>query len=86
MRERLLGGVLAAALGSVALTAGQSRQETPVPTFQSQVTYVELVASVAGADGAFVPGLTAADFEVLEDGERRIPLTIERETHNLAAI
>ena len=69
MMRRRLGGVLAAAaLGSVALTAGQPQQGTPAPTFQSQITYVELVVSVAGADGAFVPGLTAADFEVLEDG------------------
>ena len=71
MKERLLGGVLtAAALGSAALAAGQPPQ-APAPTFQSQVTFVELVVSVADADGGFVPGLTAADFEVLEDGDRQ---------------
>lgn len=70
MRARLLGGALLA-LGVATVTAGQSPQAPPTPTFQSQVTYVELVVSVAGADGAFVPGLTAADFEVLEDGDRQ---------------
>ena len=70
MSGRLFGGLLVASLTSAALTAGQGPQ-APAPTFQSQVTYVELVVSAAGADGAFVPGLTAADFEVLEDGDRQ---------------
>lgn len=71
MSRRLVGGVLVAALGSAALTAGQSPQAPTAPTFQSQVTNVELVVSAAGADGAFVRGLTAADFEVFEDGDRQ---------------
>ena len=71
MSRRLFGGVLVVALGSAALTAGQSPQAPPIPAFRSQVTNVELVVSVAGSDGAFVRGLTAADFEVLEDGDRQ---------------
>jgi VWFA-related protein len=65
--KRHLAGMAAAACGAIATAHAQ--QSPPLPTFQSQVTYVELVVSVTGPGGAFVPGLSAADFEVLEDGE-----------------
>ena len=65
--RRYLAGLAAAGLGAIG--AAHAQQQPPLPTFQSQVTYVELVVSVAGPGGAFVPGLSAADFDVLEDGQ-----------------
>ncbi|MEZ5283383.1 MAG: VWA domain-containing protein [Vicinamibacterales bacterium] len=44
-------------------------QPQPPVTFRAEVNYVEVDARVLDANGAFVPGLTAADFEVLEDGK-----------------
>lgn len=67
---RWAAGIAAAAFGA----AVAAQTPPPGPTFQSQVTYVELVVSVAGPAGAFVPGLTARDFEVIEDN---VPQTIE---------
>ena len=40
----------------------------PTPLFRAAVTRVEVGALVLDRDGAPVPGLTAADFEVLENG------------------
>lgn len=45
----------------------QGAQPAP-PTFRVEVNYVEVDASVTDAAGNPVSGLTAADFEVLEDG------------------
>jgi len=72
--SRRVAGVAAAVVGAVVASAAQGPPAAPLPTFQSQVTYVELVVGVQEAGGAFVPGLTARDFEVLEDGT---PQTIE---------
>jgi len=66
--SRRVAGVAAAVVGAVVASAAQGPPAAPLPTFQSQVTYVELVVGVQEAGGAFVPGLTARDFEVLEDG------------------
>ena len=44
------------------------------PTFRADVNYVEVDAVVTDAAGAFVHGLTAADFELFEDGQ---PMPIE---------
>lgn len=41
----------------------------PPVTFRAEVNYVEVDARVLDAKGAFVTGLAASDFEVLEDGE-----------------
>jgi VWFA-related protein len=43
-------------------------------TFRAEVNYVEVDAIVTDASGAFVHGLTAADFELFEDGR---PQTVE---------
>jgi Ca-activated chloride channel family protein len=43
------------------------------PQFSSGVTQVEVYATVTGKDGRPVPGLTAGDFRVFEDG---VPQTI----------
>jgi len=68
MRRRV-AGLAAAVLAAVAAAAAQAPQGAPAPIFQSQVTYVELVVTVTGPGGGFVPGLSQADFEVLDDGQ-----------------
>jgi VWFA-related protein len=52
--------------GAVAL--GQQTEQPPV-TFKVEINLVEVDAFVTDAQGNPVPGLTAADFEVLEDGK-----------------
>jgi VWFA-related protein len=50
---------------------GYARQAgtQPPPTFRSGTTIIEVDAIVKDGKGRFVPDLTAADFEVLEDGK-----------------
>jgi VWFA-related protein len=62
------------ALWHAALTA-----QAPAPaagiTFRSETNFVEVHAIVTDAKGAFVRGLTAGDFEIVEDGRRVTPTT-----------
>lgn len=51
--------------------AGQAPSPTPLPTFKSEVEYVEVDAVVTDERGAFVRGLGQDDFEVFEDGKRQ---------------
>jgi Ca-activated chloride channel family protein len=74
------------ALVCTAVAGGVARgQEAPPPQFASQVQLVEVYATVTDAAGMPVSGLTAGDFEVYEDGQRRpidvfavgdVPLTV----------
>jgi VWFA-related protein len=68
---RLLTSV-AVVVGAV-LTAAQEPQTPAAPqppvTFRAEVNYVEVDARVVDGQGAFVTGLTGADFEVFEDGK-----------------
>ena len=50
------------------LLAGQQDSTGAAPTFRTQVDLVQLDVRVTDARGAFIPDLTAADFEILEDG------------------
>jgi VWFA-related protein len=63
-RARQVAIALAAA-GAVAVYA---QDEQPAPTFRSEINYVQLPVRVLDARGQFVSGLTAADFQILEDG------------------
>jgi VWFA-related protein len=60
-------------LPSVALAKegqGQAPQpQQPPVTFRAEVNYVEVDARVLDREGKFIPGLTAADFQVYEDGK-----------------
>jgi len=59
-------------VAAVTLAAQQAPQEpAPQPpiTFRAEINYVEVDARVLDGQGAFVPGLTAADFQVIEDGK-----------------
>jgi VWFA-related protein len=82
MRKAFLAG--AAAL----LVLVPVHAQTPPSTFQAEVNLIEVDAAVTDADGHFVAGLTAADFELFDDGEPRkiaafsfvdIPLSIPTE-------
>ena len=68
-----LGGVLAgqqpAPAEAPAQTPAQPAAPQPPVTFRAEVNYVEVDARVLDANGAFVDGLTAKDFQVLEDGK-----------------
>ncbi len=52
-------------------TAAVPADQPPQPpvTFRAEVNYVEVDARVLDASGAFIAGLGAKDFEVLEDGK-----------------
>ncbi len=66
--------VTLAAGGGVVLVGQSPRPEQePLATFRSSVEAVQLSVIVTDADGRPVPGLTEADFEVIENG---VPSTI----------
>jgi len=80
MRIRVLSlSLLLLLLTAIALTAQQPAQPAPAPsppakdqppiTFKVEVNYVEIDAIVTDERGNFVRDLTAADFEILEDGK-----------------
>src|SRR5687768_322695 len=62
---------LAAALIAAAGSAAHSQQPPPpqpAVTFRVEVNFVEIDAIVTDGQGAFVRGLTKADFELVEEG------------------
>jgi len=71
--SRLIVMVAAMASGSSVLLGGQAPQEQP-PTFRGSVDAVQLSVIVTDTEGNPVSGLTADDFEILEDGKPR-PIT-----------
>lgn len=68
-----------AAVLLIAVAGPAARQPQPPPaqpaapqppvTFRAEVNYVEVDARVLDAQGRFITGLTANDFQVLEDGQ-----------------
>jgi VWFA-related protein len=67
--------VVAGLVGITGRVAGQTPAPAPPPaaaqpgvTFRAEVNYVEVDARILDQNGAFVADLTAADFQVLEDG------------------
>jgi len=67
-----LGGVLAGQQPQPpADQPSQAAAQQPLPpvTFRAEVNYVEVDARVLDANGKFITGLAARDFEVLEDGK-----------------
>ena len=82
------------AVGVVLGAQGAPQDQTiqPPVTFRSEINYVEVDARVLDGQGAFVPGLTAADFQVLEDGKPQkvdafsfINIPVERQARPLFA-
>lgn len=85
---------VALAAGVVLGAQGAPQESTiqPPVTFRSEINYVEVDARVLDAQGAFVPGLTAADFQVMEDGKPQkvdafsfINIPVERQARPLFA-
>lgn len=67
-------GALAAAFSGLGLTAGAQQ---PVATFKSAVDVVPISVVVHDNRGRMITTLHAADFEVLDNGERRPILTFQ---------
>ncbi len=55
--------------GVVPAFSSSVAQTPPAVTFQVEVNYVDVDATVTDANGDFVTGLTRDDFEVFEDGK-----------------
>ncbi len=62
------GSVLGQAPPPAPATAPALPQQPPI-TFRAEINYVEVDARVLDAQGKFIPGLTARDFQVIEDGK-----------------
>lgn len=56
-------------LAAAAFAAAQAPSQAPVPTFKSEVNYIEVDVRVTDERGQFVRGLRAEDFQILEDGK-----------------
>ncbi len=82
MTQRLTVAILVAALGAAAAAQqpapqpaapqtppSQTAIDQPPVTFRVEVNYVEVDAFITDANGKVVTDLTAADFDVLEDGK-----------------
>jgi len=65
----LLWATVSAAGQSPAQQTPQPQQPAPTPTFRSSTALVEVDIIVKDKDGRFVSGMTADDFEVLEEGK-----------------
>src|SRR5215470_15581604 len=70
VRHFFLAATAAAAV-LVQLAAVPAAAQAPLPTFKSSVEVVPITAIVRDRHGRMVTTLTAADFEVLDKGERR---------------
>ncbi len=67
----IVGGALIVLVAGVSARAQQSGQSKPTPgfTFRTSVDLINVTATVTDAQGRFVPGLRAEDFQVYEDGK-----------------
>ena len=69
----LTSGVLGTAQGPSTQPPGT---QTPPVTFRTEANFVEVHADRHRRVGAFVRGLTADDFEIIEDGRLQKPATV----------
>ena len=84
--------IAAVAVAGGALTTSAQQAQRPQATFRSQINYVEVDVLVTDAQGRFVPGLTADDFELVDAGKpqrieaiREINVPLERADRPLIA-
>ena len=69
MKSRIAAALLLSSIGAaVAAQSTQTPPEQPPVSFRVEINLVEVDAFVTDAQGNAVSGLTAADFEVVEDG------------------
>jgi VWFA-related protein len=66
-RVSLRQAVPLAAFATVYLVCAATVAHSQEPTFRGGISLIEVEASVVGANGAPVPDLTAADFQIFED-------------------
>lgn len=72
MKKRLILVALASVIGMVGRTGAQEpapQTQQPPITFRAETNYVEVDTRVLDRDGKFIANLTAADFQVFEDGK-----------------
>jgi Ca-activated chloride channel homolog len=74
LRNVVLGTLAAASIGAFGATAGSAQS---VATFKSAVDVVPISVVVHDNHGRMITTLQAADFEVLDNGERRPILTFQ---------
>ena len=55
-------------IGAASLLFVRAGAQSQQSTFQAEVNLIEVDAAVTDADGIFVVGLTADDFELFDDG------------------
>jgi Ca-activated chloride channel family protein len=72
-------------VGGVALRA-QAPVDQPRPTFRSAVDLVSIQASVRDRRGRPLPGLTAADFEVRDNGQPRSILSLRSDRRSPVSV
>src|SRR5262245_6821072 len=72
--SRVLAIAVVVAVAVLAVPVAQQQDQLPVPTFRTEANYVR-VDVFPTRDGAAIPDLTAADFEVFED---KAPQKIEQ--------
>ena len=68
LRAIIAGGLCAALLGTPGPSPAQEGRPSTVPEFGASITLVTLPVFAVDGAGRAVAGLTAADFEVLDDG------------------
>ncbi|MCM2255075.1 MAG: VWA domain-containing protein [Vicinamibacteria bacterium] len=69
IRSRRPLALLLLPLAAAALAAAQAPSQAPVPTFKSEVNYIEVDVRVTDERGQFVRDLRPEDFQILEDGK-----------------
>src|SRR5690242_18007806 len=86
MRHRWIASVVALGVAANAALVGQQGQDAP--RFRSGVSLVLVDVVVRDRSGAVVKGLTADDFELLEDGARQqiVTFAFEEITPNAAPV
>ena len=83
---RLLLGIAVAAAAGHGIVLAQSPGDQPRATFRSAVDLVSIQASVRDKKGRPLPGLTAADFEVRDNGQPRSILSLRSDRRSPVSV
>jgi len=85
LNRLLLGAAVATAAGH-GIVRAQAPADQPRPTFRSAVDLVSIQASVRDKKGRPLAGLTAADFEVRDNGEPRSILSLRSDRRSPVSV